>query len=62
MLLLKKLRGFSPQANYTDRATAAYQMLLKYLNRRTIHCTAFQGEISFQRLAYYKHVNFASSP
>jgi hypothetical protein len=21
----KKLRGFSPQANYTDQATAAYQ-------------------------------------
>jgi hypothetical protein len=23
MLLMTKLRGFSPQANYTDRATAA---------------------------------------
>jgi hypothetical protein len=23
--VLKKIRGFSPQANYTDRATAAFR-------------------------------------
>jgi hypothetical protein len=28
-MLLLKLRGFSPQANYTDQATAACHMLLR---------------------------------
>jgi hypothetical protein len=29
LLELKELRGLSPRANYTDRATAATQLILK---------------------------------